>query len=63
MQIQNTYTGQVVMQNGLPVSTRDGHGYGCHSIQSIAQRNGGLCSFKAENGVFSLRLAFPLPVD
>lgn len=63
MQIQNTYTGQVVMQNGLPVSTRDGHGYGCHSIQSIAQRNGGLCSFKAENGLFTLRLAFPLSAD
>jgi sensor histidine kinase YesM len=60
IQIQNTYTGQVVMKNGMPVSTRDGHGYGCHSIQTIAQCNGGLCSFKAENGVFTLRVSFSL---
>lgn len=63
IQIQNSYTGQVVIRNSLPVSTQEGHGYGCLSIQTIAQRNGGLCSFKAENGVFTLRLAFPLPVD
>jgi len=62
LQIQNPYTGQVVMQGGLPVSPQEDHGYGCRSIQTIAQRNGGLCSFKAENGVFTLRLAFPLPV-
>ena len=60
IQIQNPYVGQVVMENGLPVSTRDGHGYGCHSIQAIAQRNGGLCSFEAKNGLFTLRLILPL---
>lgn len=61
IQIQNPYVGQVVMRNGLPVSTRDGHGYGCHSIQTIAQRSGGLCAFEAKNGLFTLRLAIPLP--
>lgn len=60
MLIQNPYAGQVVIRDGLPVSSREGHGYGCYSIQTIAQRNGGLCSFEAENGVFSLRLSFPL---
>ena len=60
MLIQNPYAGQVVIRDGLPVSSRDGHGYGCYSIQTITQRNGGLCSFEAENGVFSLRLSFPL---
>ena len=63
MQIQNPYSGQVVIRDGLPVSSREGHGYGCYSIQAITQRNGGLCSFEAENGVFSLRLSFPLPDD
>lgn len=63
IQIQNPYAGQVVIRNGLPVSTRDGHGYGCHSIQAIAQRNGGLCSFEAENGLFTLRLILPLPTQ
>jgi len=60
IQIQNSYAGQVIIRNGLPVSTQDGHGYGCQSIQTITQRNGGLCSFAAENGRFTLRLAFPL---
>jgi hypothetical protein len=63
MLIQNPYAGQVVIRDGLPVSSREGHGYGCYSIQAITQRNGGLCSFEAENGVFSLRLSFPLPDD
>ena len=63
IQIQNPYTGNVIMRNGLPVSTQEGHGYGCHSIQTIVQRNGGLCSFTAENGLFSLRFAIPIKTD
>ena len=63
IQIQNPYTGQVAIRDGLPISKRDGHGYGCYSIQTIAQRNGGLCSFEAKDGLFSLRLFFPMSVD
>ena len=32
MLIQNPYAGQVVIRDGLPVSSRKGHGYGCYSI-------------------------------
>ena len=60
LQIQNPYIGQVVMRNGLPVSSKGGHGYGCHSIQSIIQKNGGLSSFETENSIFTLRLFLPL---
>ena len=60
IQIRNSYTGEVVIHNGLPVASRDGHGYGCRSIQTIVQRNGGHCSFVAEAGVFTLRLILPL---
>lgn len=63
LQIKNPYIGQVNMQNGLPVSIKDGHGYGCYSIHTIAQRNGGLCSFDANDGLFTLRLIFPLSAD
>lgn len=63
MLIQNPYAGQVVIRDGLPVSSREGHGYGCYSIQAITQRNGGLCSFEAKDGLFSLRLSFPLHTD
>ena len=60
IQIRNPYTGNVIMQNGLPVSQREGHGYGCQSIQTIVNRNGGHCSFEAENGLFTLRLVIHL---
>lgn len=61
LQIRNPYAGQVTVRDGIPVSGRDGHGYGCHSIQAIAQRNGGLCSFEATDGLFTLRVVIPLP--
>lgn len=61
IQIQNTYAGEVIIRDNLPVSNRKGHGYGCYSIQTIAQRNNGLCSFEANDGLFTLRLSFPLP--
>ena len=60
IQIRNPYYGQVTMRDGLPVSDREGHGYGCLSIQTIVQRNGGLCSFSAENCLFTLRVILPL---
>lgn len=60
IQIQNPYIDQVLIKDGLPVSTQEGHGYGCYSIQSIVQRNGGLCSFETENGLFILRIALSL---
>ena len=60
IEIKNPYAGQITMRNGLPVSGREGHGYGCRSIQSIAAQNGGLCTFDAEQGVFTLRVMLPL---
>jgi sensor histidine kinase regulating citrate/malate metabolism len=60
IQIRNPYAGEVIMQNGLPVSRQEGHGYGCQSIQTIVSRNGGHCSFEAENGLFTLRLVIHL---
>ena len=48
------------MRDDLPVSDRDGHGYGCRSIRSIATQNRGLCTFDAEHGVFTLRVMIPL---
>lgn len=48
------------MLDGLPVSDRKGHGYGCRSIQAIAQRNGGLCVFSAQQGQFLLQVMLPV---
>lgn len=59
IEIKNPYSGEVMMQDGLPVSQQADHGYGCHSIRTIAQRHHGLCSFEADSGIFTLRVALP----
>ena len=59
LEIKNPYQGEIVMCEGLPVSDRAGHGYGCRSIRAIAQRRGGLCQFLAEDGTFLLRVMLP----
>lgn len=61
MEITNPYAGAITIRDGLPVAEREGHGYGCRSIRSIAEHNGGLCSFEAEHGMFTLRVVLPMP--
>lgn len=60
IEIKNPYAGAVPMENGMPVNHQAGHGFGCRSIAAIAQKWGGLCTFRAEEGAFSLQLAIPL---
>lgn len=60
VEIQNPCAEGLVMRDGLPVSERAGHGYGCRSIQTIAERRGGLCEFRARDGIFSMRLVLPV---
>ena len=56
MQVENTYAGEVRMENGLPPTTKSGsgHGFGVRSIQRLAEKHGGEISMRAENGVFRL---------
>ena len=60
LEIRNPYAGEIYMQDGLPVSGRKGHGYGCRSIRTITERYQGMCNFEAENGVFTLRIVLPM---
>ena len=60
IEIKNPYTGQIPFRDGLPETARPNHGYGCLSIRTIAQLHRGLCDFKAENGIFTLRVALPI---
>lgn len=60
IEIRNPCAGPIAMRDGLPVSDREGHGYGCRSIQAIAQRNGGLCVFSARQGQFLLQIMLPV---
>ena len=60
IEIRNPYAGTVVTRDGLPAADREGHGYGCRSIQAIVSRSRGLCAFTPENGIFTLRIVLPM---
>lgn len=60
IEIKNPYAGELSFRDGLPQAARPNHGHGCRSISTITQAHRGLCEFKAENGVFTLRVVLPL---
>lgn len=60
VEIKNPCLNEIVMQDGIPSSGQKGHGYGCRSIRTISERHHGLCTFEAENEVFTLRVVLPL---
>lgn len=60
IRIANPYTGEIVMKNGLPRSSHEGHGYGTRSISAIADNYGGQAFFSAESGMFTLKIMLPL---
>lgn len=60
MEMKNPYDGTIPMEEGLPNAKAIGHGYGCRSMQDIVQRHQGLCSFEAEDGIFSFQAILPL---
>lgn len=60
IEIRNPYAGRIPFRDGLPVSDRPNHGRGCSSIHTIAQTRGGLCEFRAEEGIFTVRVALPV---
>ena len=60
IEIKNPYSGEILMQNDVPVSPIKGHGYGCRSISTIIERHRGLCSFEPQDGIFTFRAVLPI---
>lgn len=60
IEIRNPYRGKVMMQDGVPVNTQEGHGLGCRSIRAVAERHDGLCVFSAQSGEFYMRVMLPV---
>ncbi|HOK42247.1 MAG TPA: ATP-binding protein [Thermoclostridium caenicola] len=58
--MENAYEGEVVITNGLPQASHEGHGYGTRSIAAIADAHGGQAVFSASQGVFALKIMLPL---
>ena len=56
-EFSNPYTGAVRFdERGLPVSSRQGHGIGSHSIAAFCEKHGAAYQYTAENGQFTLRV-------
>lgn len=58
--IENNYSEDVIMKNGLPQSSQEGHGFGVKSIEMIVDQYHGIYSFSQNNGIFTLKIALPL---
>ena len=60
IQISNPFIGTVAFENGLPVSTQAGHGFGTKNIAAIADSYHGQFQFFAKDEIFTLRVLLPL---
>ena len=60
LQIQNAYRGRLEIKDKLPTSNKKGHGFGCRSIKTIAEKKDGYATFQADNNIFTLRVVLPL---
>ena len=56
LSVKNPVAKKPVMVNGMPVSSRKGHGYGSQSIQYVAESLGGNCLFSADDKEFVVRV-------
>lgn len=61
---ENGYAGDVAMDGGRPVTTKEDknvHGFGTRSIEFISEKYGGGVHFEASEGRFRLSVVLPLP--
>ena len=62
----NYYNGQVLMDQGMPVTTnpdRNHHGFGTKSIAMIVEKYNGTVEFRAENQVFYVNILLRPIID
>ncbi len=61
--MDNSFDGELLFENGLPKTTKADsrfHGYGMKSIRYIAEKYGGTCYVRAEDGIFNLDVVIPV---
>lgn len=58
--IENSFTGVVIEENGLPKSAQPGHGFGIKSMVMIINKYSGCYSYTAKDGIFTLRIVLLL---
>lgn len=60
---ENYYNHPVVLENGLPVTTKEDdrfHGFGMRSVRLLTERYGGTLSINADGSIFDLNIMIPV---
>lgn len=60
LSVRNSFAGNIKFVEGMPVSRKQGHGYGTKSIRYMAEKLGGTCQFAAEDNQFVTRVIIDL---
>ncbi len=66
VEVENSCTGEVRLEDGLPATSKDDaryHGFGLKSVRSIAEAHGGSLSLETQPGRFTLRVVLPVPKE
>lgn len=61
---ENYFDHPVIMENGLPVTTKADkqyHGFGMQSIRLLAERYGGTLSIQVDGNIFNVNILLPFP--
>ena len=59
LQIRNSFDGMIAFdEDGMPMATRQGHGFGTRSIATFCEKNNIFYEFMAEDNAFTLRFVF-----
>ena len=58
--ITNFYKGELEMEDGLPISRRENHGFGVKSMRMLTEKYNGRMHVRTKGEVFVLDLFFPL---
>ena len=56
LSVRNSYEGKILFADGLPVTQKNGHGYGTQSIRYMTERINGNSQFTIEDNEFVLRV-------
>ena len=56
LSVKNPVKNPPVFSEGIPVTDKAGHGFGCRSISYMAKKLGGKSRFSMENGFFVVRV-------
>ena len=64
--VENNYTGELIMADGIPRTSKDDefyHGYGVNSIRMVVEKYDGNMALLPQNGIFNLNITIPVPEE